>query len=99
MDTQTEQIFNFDNAILLLKENGFNQIPDLRGFRFRKGFKTSFCSELFFRNENELINYINDYLKSGFLTGFKFNYSNKERAIKQIQTEQDFKSLGIEVYN
>lgn len=32
-------------------------------------------------------------------TGFKFNYSNKERAVKQIQTEQDFKSLGIEVYN
>ena len=30
--------------------------------------------------------------------GFKLNWTNKENAIKNIQTEQDFKSLGIEVY-
>ena len=32
-------------------------------------------------------------------TGFKFNYSNKERAIKELQTEEVFKYLNIEVYN
>lgn len=31
-------------------------------------------------------------------TGFKFNYSNKERALKELQTEQAFKDLNIEVY-
>jgi hypothetical protein len=37
--------------------------------------------------------------------GFKFNYSNKERAVKQLQEENNIKqskevlnSLGIEVY-
>ena len=30
--------------------------------------------------------------------GFKFNYSNKEKAIKELQTEQTFKDLNIEVY-
>ena len=27
-----------------------------------------------------------------------FNYTQKENALKYLQTEQDFKSLGIEVY-
>lgn len=38
-------------------------------------------------------------------TGFKFNYSNKERAIKKLQEEKNIKqskevlnSLGIQVY-
>ena len=30
--------------------------------------------------------------------GFKLNWTNKENALKNLQTEQDFKSLGIEVY-
>ena len=37
--------------------------------------------------------------------GFKFNYSNKERAVKQLEEEQNIKeskevlnSLGVEVY-
>lgn len=33
-----------------------------------------------------------------YIEGFKFNYSNKENAIKQLQTEQIFKELNIEVY-
>ena len=31
--------------------------------------------------------------------GFKLNWTNKENAVKNLQTEQYFKSLGIEVYN
>jgi hypothetical protein len=30
--------------------------------------------------------------------GFKFNYSNKERAIKELKAEEIFKDLNIEVY-
>jgi hypothetical protein len=30
--------------------------------------------------------------------GFKLNWTNKENALKNLQTEQDFKSLGIEVF-
>lgn len=32
------------------------------------------------------------------IEGFKFNYSNKENAIKQLETEQIFKELNIEVF-
>ena len=31
-------------------------------------------------------------------TGFKLNWTNKENALKNLQTEQAFKDLGIEVY-
>jgi hypothetical protein len=30
--------------------------------------------------------------------GFKFNYSQKEQAIKELQKEQLFKELNIKVY-
>jgi uncharacterized protein RhaS with RHS repeats len=29
--------------------------------------------------------------------GFKFNYSNKERAVKLLEQERIFKDLGIEI--
>ena len=29
--------------------------------------------------------------------GFKFNYSNKERAVKLLEQEKIFKDLGIEI--
>lgn len=32
------------------------------------------------------------------IQGFKFNYSNKERALKDLETEQIFKELNINVY-
>lgn len=31
-------------------------------------------------------------------TGFKLNWTNKENALKDFQTEQAFKDLNIEVY-
>jgi len=31
------------------------------------------------------------------LQSFKLNYSNKQKAIKQLETEQAFDELGIEI--
>lgn len=59
-------IQNYDTAINLLLTNGFKQIEDLRGFKFEKGKKPN-IEVLFFRTTDEMFNYLNNYLKSGYL--------------------------------
>jgi hypothetical protein len=62
-------ISSFDKALELLKNNGFIQVVENRGFRFEKrtGTKKHNCEVLFFKSVDEMFFYLNCYLEQGVL--------------------------------